>query len=149
MFKFCIPCSRRRTLIRESSLLAAESWQLICDIAAVYTFARRSKADEFVHNCLQKGLGHAAQYFLRSGKTDGYKHGRKRMQKRAQLANDEFAQFFLTEFDNNNGDNWECGSADSEGSDEDEDDDSPLGGEGHSQNNAASFKGSNNYGGKR
>mmetsp|Transcript_31140 Transcript_31140/g.42836 ORF Transcript_31140/g.42836 Transcript_31140/m.42836 type:complete len:1326 (+) Transcript_31140:52-4029(+) len=99
--KKCTVYIRRKILQREALIAAEESWCLICDVAALYTYARRSKADEFVYKCIRQGITNVQQFLTANNKLSDISDESKSKRKKGQLKNDDYLQFFLTEFDNN------------------------------------------------
>jgi hypothetical protein len=75
-------------------------------VASIYTTARRATADEFVHFCLVRAVHQTAKDIR--GKKGLKKGSKKRLKnnfgskKNKNDEDEEFHQFFLTEFENKN-----------------------------------------------
>lgn len=93
---------------RKAQLLARESWNVIREVASIWTLARRATTDEFVFNCLKVGSKQATQAILDSGvllRPKKSKQVKKKQvsdsSKKRKGPKEDHLAFFLTEFDNN------------------------------------------------
>lgn len=114
---------------RKAQLLARESWNVIREVASIWTLARRATTDEFVFNCLKIGSKQATQAILDSGvllRPKKSKQVKKKQvsgsSKKQRVPKEDHLAFFLTEFDNNDENSLEganeTGSEGEEGSED-------------------------------
>ena len=68
----------------------------------VYLFVhQRSKADEFVYKCIRGGFTNAQKFLIVNNDVKSNSDETKSKSKKGKLKDDDYMQFFLTEFDNN------------------------------------------------